>query len=162
MAGTKATGARPIDLFFGRYNQFAYNPHAESWSEYFRMCAFFRWTKHSKKERKVRTLFQDAIVAEFGALYGADENKLDTLQRLCGKLDIFPVPQSITSCKKAVRSVHVNIMDFVDCERTGNPVHKFRSVGQLKRYTFSHEKFFPKEQAKESSLLRYLLRRLVW
>ncbi|KAG5944996.1 hypothetical protein E4U53_006772 [Claviceps sorghi] len=176
----------PIDSFFKRYHQFQHNPHAEAWSEYHRMVSFFNWTTNNKKERRANRLFQEAIVAEFGASYGVDENKLDVLQRLCEKLEISPVPQSITSCKKvnpsfmsrwtkldpglfdkltcanqAVKSVHVNIMDFVDCERTGRPIHKFASAGELRRYTKSQKKFFPKKEAKESSLLRYLLRRIL-
>ncbi|KAG6034537.1 hypothetical protein E4U41_006513 [Claviceps citrina] len=151
----------PIDLFFRRYNQFDYDPHGEAWAEYRRMTGFFHWKKDSEKERKANNLFREAVVAEFGALYGASEDKLDTLQRLCGKLEISPLPQSITACKKAIEKVHVNIMDFIDCERTGNAVHKFPSVNQLRKYTTAHDKFFPRKQAKKSFLLRYLLRRLM-
>ncbi|KAG5917826.1 hypothetical protein E4U42_007102 [Claviceps africana] len=150
--------ARPIDTFFKQYQQFDYNPHAEAWSEYRRMSAFLKWTRNSKKERKANHLFREAIVAQFGALYGVDEKKLDDLQRLCEKLEISPMPQCISSCQKAVRSVHVNIMDFVDCERTGRPVRKFTHLGQLQRYTRSRDKFFPLQEAKGSSLLRFLLR----
>ncbi|KAG5980258.1 hypothetical protein E4U55_004238 [Claviceps digitariae] len=148
----------PIDLFFRRYSNFDYNPQAEAWTEFYRMCGYFGWYGNNKKQAKARGVFREAIVAQFGAQYGTDENKLDILQGLCEKLEISPIPLSITACKKAVKSVHVNIMDFIDCERTGNPIHKFASVNQLRRYTIAHRKFFPKNEAKKSPLLRYLLR----
>ncbi|KAG6001226.1 hypothetical protein E4U21_004605 [Claviceps maximensis] len=90
----------PIDEFFEKYHQFDYDPHAEVWSEFHRMCDFFNWTRDDKKKRKAGDRFREAIVAQFGVLYGEDENKLDVLQRLCEKLDICPIPQSIKSCKK--------------------------------------------------------------
>ncbi|QPG95525.1 hypothetical protein C2857_001067 [Epichloe festucae Fl1] len=157
----KTRASDPIGKFFARYNQFDYDPHSEAWSEYHRMCAFFNWKKDCKKERAANTLFRDAIVAQFGCLYGVDENKLATLQRLCEKLEVFPVPQSVTSCKKAISKVHVNIMDFIDSERTGVPIRIFGSLSQLRRYTVDNDKIFPKRQARKSALLRYLLRRIL-
>lgn len=57
--------------------------------------------------------------------------------------------------------MHVNIVDFVECERRGIPAYKFSSVRQLRTYTTSSRKVFPKNEAKDIPLLRYLLRRII-
>lgn len=157
----KARACDPIGKFFARYNQFDYDAHSEAWSEYHRMTAFFNWKKDGKKERAANALFREAIVSQFELLYGVNENKLATLQLLCLKLEVLPVPGSVTSCKKAISKIHVNIMDFIDSERTGDPVRKFGSLSQLRRYTVTHKKVFPRVEARESALLKYLLRRIL-
>ncbi|KAG6053971.1 hypothetical protein E4U17_004207 [Claviceps sp. LM77 group G4] len=151
----------PIDLFFSQYHQFNYDPHSKVWREFNRMLNFFHWTVGSEKEKKARNLFRQALVDEFGANYGESDDKLDVLQRLCQKLEIEPMRQSITACKKAINGVYVNIVDFIDCERTGEPIHKFASLRQLRQYTIREDKFFPRKQAKRSLLLRFLLKVLV-
>ncbi|KAG5962290.1 hypothetical protein E4U58_003940 [Claviceps cyperi] len=150
--------SRPMDQFFNRYSQFNYDPHSKAWSEFGRLAKFLRWKKGSKKENKAKNLFRQAMVDEFSANYGESDNKLDVLQRLCQKLEIYPMPQSITACKKAINGVYVNIVDFIDCERTGEPIRKFASLGQLRKYTIKEKNFFPREQAKRSLLLRFLLK----
>ncbi|KAG6319390.1 hypothetical protein E4U22_004575 [Claviceps purpurea] len=149
--------AGPIDLFFSTYQQFNYDPHSKVWDEFNRLAKFYHWQKGSEEGKKARNLFRQALVDEFGANYGESDNKLDVLQRLCEKLEITPMPQSITACKKAIKDVYVNIVDFIDCERTGEPIHKFASLAHLRRYTKKTGKFFPREQAKRSLLLRFLL-----
>ncbi|KAK2589577.1 hypothetical protein QQS21_012746 [Conoideocrella luteorostrata] len=151
----------PIVEFFAKYPNFAYDPHCETWSEYRRLVDFSGWKTFGKRERAANKLLREAIVAQFGRLYGTSENKLDTLQHLCDKLGINPVPQSITACKKAIQKTHVNIMDFIDSERTGKPVRVFKSVWQLRKHTLENQKVFPRKEAKESGLLKYLLRRIV-
>ncbi|KAG6116485.1 hypothetical protein E4U13_001816 [Claviceps humidiphila] len=147
----------PIDLFFSQYQEFNYDPHSRVWTEFRRLCGFFAWLKGSPAENAARNLFRQALVDEFGAIYGENDEKVDVLQQLCRKLEIDPIPQSITACKKAIKGVYVNIIDFIDCERTGEPIHKFASLAHLRRYTKKTGKFFPREQAKRSLLLRFLL-----
>ncbi|KAG5939811.1 hypothetical protein E4U60_000743 [Claviceps pazoutovae] len=152
--------AGPMDLFFSRYSQFDYDPHSQVWSEYNRLCGYFRWVKGSPTEKTTRKLFRQALVDEFGAIYGVDDNKLDVLQRLCEKLEINPLPQTLTNCREEIQAHYVNIVDFVDCERTGKPIPKFVGLKQLQRYTIETEKIFPKWEAKASLLLRFLLQRI--
>ncbi|KAG5966808.1 hypothetical protein E4U57_001814 [Claviceps arundinis] len=59
--------------------------------------------------------------------------------------------------KKAIKGVYVKIVDFIDSERTGEPTHKFASLAHLRRYTENNGEVFPREQAKGSLLLRFLL-----
>ncbi|KAL7924579.1 hypothetical protein ACQKWADRAFT_271065 [Trichoderma austrokoningii] len=147
-----------LGQFFALYNQFDYDPQEASRVAYNRLVAFFGWKKQSKQERKARERFQIAIVGRFEQLYGADENKLDILQTLCEKIGISPIPGTITSCKKAIKTVHVNIYDFIDSEQTGEPVRTFDSLNQFRAYTKKNGKVFPKEDAKDNALLRFLLR----
>ncbi|GFP57733.1 hypothetical protein TASIC1_0009007000 [Trichoderma asperellum] len=154
-----ANGANDeLGLFFAIYPQFEYDPQEKSWTAYNRLVDFFGWKTNSKKERKARDKFKKALVGRFGQLYGTDENKLEVLQDLCRKVGISPVPSTITTCKKAISKVHVNIVDFIDSERTGEPVPTFRSLKQFQAYTTKSSKVFPKKEAKQSGLLRYLLR----
>ncbi|TWU71430.1 hypothetical protein ED733_002233 [Metarhizium rileyi] len=150
-----------IGLFFAGYGQFNYDATSEVWTEYRRMVQHFGWQPKGRRENTANNRFRAALVQQFGQLYGTDESKLETLQRLCEKLELYPVPASVTACKKAIKKVHVNIIDFIDSERTGEPVHKFRSVRQLAQYTQDNDKFFPKKQAKKNNLLRFLLRGLL-
>ncbi|KAG6091189.1 hypothetical protein E4U30_007949 [Claviceps sp. LM220 group G6] len=90
----------PIDLFFSQYQEFNYDPHSRVWTEFRRLCGFFGWLKGSPAENAARNLFQQALVDEFGAIYGENDEQLDVLQQLCRKLEIDPIPQSITACKK--------------------------------------------------------------
>ncbi|KAG6144125.1 hypothetical protein E4U38_003096 [Claviceps purpurea] len=157
--GMQAAQVRPENE--QQYHQFDYDPHSKVWDEFNRLANFFHWQEGSQKEKKARNLFRQALVDEFGANYGESDSKLDVLQRLCQKLEIGPMPQSITACKKAINSVYVNIVDFIDCERTGEPIHKFASLRQLREYTMEEEKYFPRKQAKRSLLLRFLLKPIV-
>ncbi|KAF5120927.1 hypothetical protein E5D57_013263 [Metarhizium anisopliae] len=149
-----------IDAYFSSYPKFNYDRNIATWEEYHRMVQLFRWERDEKREKIARRCFRVAIVKHFGELYGTDENSLDSLQRLSAMLDIGHIPQTVKSCKEAIEKAHVNIMDFIDSGRTGHPVPKFESVNKLRRYTIKTGKIFPKKEAKKSSLLRYLLRKI--
>ncbi|GAO15884.1 uncharacterized protein UV8b_07771 [Ustilaginoidea virens] len=152
----------PTDAFFARFSQFDYDPAAEAWLEFERMVTSPTWSIYGVEVRAARRRLIAALVAQFDLAYGTrEEDKLETLQTLCGKLSLSPVPETITACKKAVRRVHVNIIDFIDSQRTGRPVRAFKTEARLRRYTGDTEKFFPKDEAKERPLLRYLLRDVV-
>jgi hypothetical protein len=101
--GTSARAEDDIERFFASYPQFKYNANGESWAEYYRLAQFLQWKEDGKKERKARERFKKALVGQFTRLYGADENKLDTLQLLCEKIGISPIPNTITSCKAVCR-----------------------------------------------------------
>ncbi|TGZ77423.1 hypothetical protein EX30DRAFT_311232, partial [Ascodesmis nigricans] len=81
-------------------------------------------------------------------------------QRLCLALGIDPPPSTVSACKKAVRSTHVNIVDFYEAW-TRNELHEVRqfgSVGALGRYTRKQKKTMSRADVKDDGLLRYLLR----
>ncbi|KAM0512480.1 hypothetical protein ACHAPE_008803 [Trichoderma viride] len=147
-----------LSRFFAVYCQFNYDPEEASSTAYNRLVALFGWKTDSKKERKARTRFQKALVDQFEQLYGRDDNKLEVLQTLCGKLGISPIPNTITACKTAIKKFHVNIYDFIDSERTGEPVRKFTNLRKFQAYTEENDLVFPKKKAKSNALLRFLLR----
>ncbi|KAK1241096.1 hypothetical protein MKX08_001070 [Trichoderma sp. CBMAI-0020] len=147
-----------LSRFFALYCQFNYDPQEPSATAYSRLVAFLGWKTDSKKERKARKKFEKALADQFGQLYGRDDNKLDVLQILCGKIGISPVPDTITSCKTALKKYHVNIYDYIDSARTGEPVRKFTNLRKFQTYTEDSGKIFPKKKAKSNALLRFLLR----
>lgn len=53
--------------------------------------------------------------------------------------------------------VWVNIVDLVDCRRTGQQVRRFKSRAELRSYTRKKSKMFPREEAKENGFLTALL-----
>ncbi|EON67896.1 hypothetical protein W97_07393 [Coniosporium apollinis CBS 100218] len=83
--------------------------------------------------------------------------KLENFQRLCVEVGIDPPPPSITQCKKALKGVLVNLVNLVDSRRTGEPIKQFDTFKEFRRYTFNG-RVFPKNEAKEDTFLKVLLR----
>jgi len=52
----------------------------------------------------------------------------------------------------------VNLVDLVDAGSTGKCASEFDSLEQLKEYTISIGKFFPKDSAYARGMLKFLLR----
>lgn len=88
-----------VASFFARYPRFDYEATHGVVSEYDRMVEYFGWRVGGKKMQRALPLFQKALVAQFGCLFGTDENKLENLQHLCEKLEISPIPANVTACK---------------------------------------------------------------
>jgi hypothetical protein len=68
---------------------------------------------------------------------------------------------------QAIAAKHVNLVDLVDCRRTGQQVQSFPSEVALSKYTlqrdpdtYQRNKIFPKENAYAGGLLRHLLRNI--
>ncbi|KAH8800384.1 hypothetical protein F5884DRAFT_825056 [Xylogone sp. PMI_703] len=159
-AGTTTTNPDHIDAFFARYPRFDYNPSSPIWAEFDRMCDRFRWRYESDERRDARDLFREAIVEQFNSLYGTDVNDLGSWQNLCHILNIVPVPDSLKYCREVIKRTHVNLVDLVDTQRTGEAVKVFRTVEELRQYTRQNRKIFPRDEAKAGGLLRYLLRKI--
>jgi hypothetical protein len=64
--------------------------------------------------------------------------------------------------KQIFEHTHVNLIDLVDCHRTGQYVDTFPNVVDLSEYTIDTGKYFPKEHAKAGGLLQHLLREILW
>lgn len=62
---------------------------------------------------------------------------------------------------KLVWDAHVNIVDLLECARTGKPVRKFATLEELRAYTKKPGKMFPKESAYTGGLLKELLREII-
>lgn len=59
-----------------------------------------------------------------------------------------------------VVKTHVNLVDLLDGYRTQSSVHHFRSEAELRAYTIENMRYFPKEDAYEGGLLKWLLREI--
>ena len=56
---------------------------------------------------------------------------------------------------------HVNLCDLLDTTRQRSKVQVFTSEQALREYTLKTGKFFPREEAYEGGLLKYLLREII-
>ncbi|THH29410.1 hypothetical protein EUX98_g4783 [Antrodiella citrinella] len=145
-----------IDAFFARHASFNYDPTQPIMQEFRRMTA--GWGQ--KRRQKQMWNLRDAIAEQFNAYYGVDVNSDRAWREICAVLQIYPVPESMTKRKKAVKRLHVNIYDYIEAKRLGEPVKKFKSVGALAGYSYAEEKIFPLAHAKAGGLLKYLLKEL--
>lgn len=59
------------------------------------------------------------------------------------------------------RGKYVNLVDLVDTGSTGRRVVQFETLEDLKDYTISTAKFFPKESAYAGGMLKFLLREIL-
>ncbi|KAI9776599.1 MAG: hypothetical protein M1839_009503 [Geoglossum umbratile] len=122
-----------IDEFFSTYPTFDYDHSASFTQEFYRMCDFFGWDRDDLDRRDAREEFRTAMVQEFNSLYGKDR----------------------------VKETHVNLVDLVERARSGKRVKVFPDLEELREYTISTGKFFPKENAYAGGVLKYLLREIL-
>ncbi|KAG1751925.1 hypothetical protein EDD22DRAFT_915337 [Suillus occidentalis] len=157
----------PLDTFFATFPKFEYDSSASAPLEFYRMCDEFGWNRENRGDRENREReqasrdFKDALVKQFNDIYGTDVNDLTSWRTLCQIVHVSPIPDTLESCREAVKATHVNIVDLVDTKTTGEPVTVFVSEVDLSQYTITTGKFFPRDNAYAGGLLRYLLRRII-
>ncbi|KAI3343185.1 hypothetical protein F4824DRAFT_133797 [Ustulina deusta] len=112
-----------------------------------------------KKNKTARAangaLKPSAVVVEWEKYMGQGE--LEDWQRLMGDLGFDEQFPSKTKCRQALKSVWVNIFDFLMAIKKGEPVHHFRTQSELAAYTKKNRKFYPKKSIPKGSPLRQLL-----
>lgn len=59
------------------------------------------------------------------------------------------------------KGMFVNLVDLVDTGNTGVCASQFSTLEELRKYTKSTGKFFPKESAYAGGMLRFLLREIL-
>ncbi|KAI0318926.1 hypothetical protein OF83DRAFT_1113356 [Amylostereum chailletii] len=143
----------PLRAFFANYPQFDYNPAGSPVNEFRRMRRDFPLLV----PRGRNAAFRSALTNEFNWKYGTDVTKLESWQSLCRTVGIAPIPDTVTQCRKAVASVHINLVDLIDPSLV-DEVRTFPSVHELAAYTRETKKFFPKNEAKAGGVLKALLR----
>ncbi|KIL67993.1 hypothetical protein M378DRAFT_159246 [Amanita muscaria Koide BX008] len=153
--------AQHIARFFALYPNFVYDPQASVSAEFRRLVATHRWKRQSPQRDEAWERFSKAMGQQFSTFYGSDINDLRAWQALCIALRVKLVPDTVKECKKIIKSTHVNLVDFIDTRTTGRPIKKFRTAQGLRDYTNETEKYFPLESAKESGVLKYLLRQIL-
>ncbi|KAI9835323.1 MAG: hypothetical protein M1819_002467 [Sarea resinae] len=140
--------------FFETFAKFEPDPTASLEDEFKRLALQRNWVPGKKAFRKNRAL---CYSAEFATHYGSDASKLETWQGLCREVQIKEIPASIKKCKKVLKSVNVNLVDLVNCRRTGAPVQLFPSRTALREYSMENDKIFPRKAAKADGFIKALL-----
>ncbi|KAJ4137698.1 hypothetical protein NW768_003286 [Fusarium equiseti] len=82
-------------------------------------------------------------------------------QRLCVDLGLPGDLPSKKKCRNALKSINVNICQFLDCENKPNDVKFFKGRNALVRWTKKNKAFFPKRNLPQGSPLRTLLKLMV-
>lgn len=176
--GAFAKQADKIDNFFATYSEFDYDSSAPYMEEFYRMCDFFGWNRNDPDRKDAHEELRGAMVQEFNSLYGEDIDDLLLWQELCKAVRILPIPDDIGTCRKVrlfallpmaylmntkqkIKETHVNLVDLVERGRTGKRVRLFSSLEELRAYTISTGKFFPKEDAYAGGVLKFLLREIL-
>ncbi|KAF8988974.1 hypothetical protein BDQ17DRAFT_1257362 [Cyathus striatus] len=152
----------PLDIFFTQYElegKYRYNKNTPITKEFRKLRKAYHW-KGRVLSRK-RQQYREAIVDQFNSAYGTDVHDLNAWRHICQIIGISPVPETITDCKKAVKHVHINLVDLVDTKRTGSSIKRFNSEVALSNYTMSTEKIFPKLEARAGGILKFLLRNIL-
>ncbi|KAK6343526.1 hypothetical protein TWF730_011116 [Orbilia blumenaviensis] len=159
-----------IDRYFQSHRSFEYTPSAEAsvLKSFKRLAINQKWDENRRVQEKKK--FQAAVDAEFTARVGNGFALIDW-QRLAKVIGIEPLPQSITQCRKMIKRENINIYHIlhayrrareiqnIDDIRPSTEIQRFKSVGELRRYTQKHGMFYSKEQAK-GSVLKGLLKHL--
>ncbi|KAG8741842.1 hypothetical protein FRC10_002352 [Ceratobasidium sp. 414] len=145
--------------FFAQFTDFNYDPSQSIVSEFKRLQSTPQWKKGINR-RKTLVGYKLALVLQFNATYGTDQNDLASWQNLCRAIGIKEIPENLKACKKLVERTHVNLVDLVDMPNTNRPVQQFKSVGALSVYSKKGKKIFPRDEAKAGGILKHLLRQL--
>jgi len=155
----------PLEDFFAQFARlgFTYQQNHTAHRNFNRLRKVARWENKSTTLAVARVDFNDALVQQFNFVYGTEVNNLASWQNLCTAIDIVPVPNTIKKCRKLVWDANVNIMDLLECARTGQRVRKFDTLEELREYTMKPGTgmMFPKENLYAGGLLRELLREIV-
>jgi hypothetical protein len=89
-----------IDRFFARYPTFEYDSAKPIWTEFYRMCEFFKWDQNDIEMKDAKQEFKTAMVKQFNDIYGTDPNNLKSWQKLCRVLNMEPVPTDLAACRE--------------------------------------------------------------
>ncbi|TRX97736.1 hypothetical protein FHL15_001491 [Xylaria flabelliformis] len=100
-----------------------------------------------------------AIVVEWEKYMGHGE--LEDWQRLMRDLGFEEDFSSKSKCRKALKTVWVNIPDFLRAVKQGHPVHHFQSQSELALYTKRSKRFYPRDNIEKHSPLKQLLAHIV-
>ncbi|KAF5987991.1 hypothetical protein FCOIX_710 [Fusarium coicis] len=85
---------------------------------------------------------------------------LQDFQRLCADLGLPNNLPSKTKCRDALKSINVNIKQFLHSENRPDDVELFKSRKELIVWTRKRGAFFPRHQLPKGSPLRTLLKHM--
>ncbi|KAI1143580.1 hypothetical protein F5Y05DRAFT_157947 [Hypoxylon sp. FL0543] len=99
------------------------------------------------------------VVKDWDEYFGTGD--LSDWQRLVSDLGISGHFPSKTKCRKVLKHVWVNIVDFLEDIEAGREPHLFDSQNELSSYTRRTKKFYPKSMMPKGSPLRSLCAQIV-
>ncbi|KAJ0388393.1 hypothetical protein COL922a_000196 [Colletotrichum nupharicola] len=109
-----------------------------------------------KKTQKEAFLAE--LISDWDEYFG--DGDLDDWQRLCGDLGLPTDLPSKTQCRKAIRTVHVNIRQFLDAVPKPEDVIFFKNIYKLARWSRKSKKLVPKDLITRGTPMRALMREL--
>ncbi|ETR99571.1 hypothetical protein M419DRAFT_102247 [Trichoderma reesei RUT C-30] len=165
----------PLDTFFLSFSHqgFVHNPAKSPVNSWKDLCKFQSWTNkpndHPPKQKAWKR-YQAALIKEV-ELYFGDVDDITAWKTVCRAVGCENPPDQISKCKAILRNTHVNIVDLIHWARRGGEEAEsntapevFKSVRELKDYTFRKHRVFEQEQLMEYNggnvVLRHLMRRL--
>ncbi|RSL51215.1 hypothetical protein CEP54_011543 [Fusarium duplospermum] len=86
---------------------------------------------------------------------------LEDFQRLCADLGISGDLRSKTKCRKEIKSVNVNIKQFLQSKNKPDDVKFFKNRHVLIQYTRRTNSFFPRREIPKGDPLAVLLKTMV-
>ncbi|KAK3111582.1 hypothetical protein LTR53_013023 [Teratosphaeriaceae sp. CCFEE 6253] len=95
------------------------------------------------------------VLGFFDETYGG-MGLLEALQLLCEHIGVEP-GLSITACRKAIKKININIVDFVAAQNGGPDFKRFGTPMELRRYIMQSKKVLPLAKAKKSPVLKCML-----
>ncbi|KAJ4994116.1 hypothetical protein SVAN01_00593 [Stagonosporopsis vannaccii] len=148
-----------VDVGYFAMHGITAGPNDDFNSMFNRLAIQEGWSMAHRKNRR-----HEAIAGEIEGVYGTGNTKLEKWQELCRDVQIYPVPLSITKCKKALSAVHVNLVNLISHRHNRNVELKlFPSYHALRMWTLGGKngsRIFPKKLAKEEGFIKVLLKDL--
>ncbi|KAM0424702.1 hypothetical protein ACHAPT_010010 [Fusarium lateritium] len=86
------------------------------------------------------------------------KGSLHDFQRLCADLGLSGDLGSKTKCRKELKSINVNIKQFLECENKPEDVKFFKNRYVLMQYTRKTHSYFPRRKLAKGDPLRALLK----
>ncbi|EGE03662.1 hypothetical protein TEQG_02693 [Trichophyton equinum CBS 127.97] len=116
------------------------------------------WTKKNQKyPRQWEKCLREELAYHVYQIVDEHGDKLSNLRLLCERY-LNETPASIKACKKALRRIHINLLDWIESQRRGDEPHVFRSEKQLRHYTRKHKRYFPKKILDDIPIMKVFLR----
>ncbi|KAK3950471.1 hypothetical protein QBC32DRAFT_217312 [Pseudoneurospora amorphoporcata] len=108
-----------------------------------------------KKNRPAHPKKHDVVV-RWKNYFGAGH--LEDWQRLCQDLGLDGDLPSKRKCRETLRTINVNIWDFLDAVEVGNIPQMFLTKNELIKYTWKTGRIFPRDEAKDMGPVAALLK----
>lgn len=102
--------SKHLQDFFSDFKLFTYNPAEAATEEFHRLGQVYGWEWESEEREEARQRFKDAMVQEFNAIYGTDENDINSWYGLCRVLNISPIPETLEACREVYPLVKLIII----------------------------------------------------